>query len=45
MTVWFWDLDLAIRERPIEDDWREVSTESELLEWLVSRQVDVSLAL
>ncbi len=40
---WFWDMDLAIRERPITDDWREVATEEELTQLLVGWGVDVSL--
>lgn len=40
---WFLDMDIAIHERPIRDDWREVSTEAEVAEVLAAWGVDSSL--
>jgi hypothetical protein len=37
---WFRDMDLAIRERPVVDEWQEVTTEVELAELLTSWGVD-----
>jgi hypothetical protein len=39
---WYWDMDVAIRPRPIVDEWREVVTEAQLAELLVAWGVDGS---